>query len=175
MEDNILDHGGVTAKLGDLPPSDLIDFLEKQYEGDKIRKPNREIDFLYYILDLIELQKDTGYLIDSRIKLIQEWIEEKRTELKEVANVIQTAKGKIKWKASPAVFSFIFRELVDKGYIEPPTWGAEWSYSGFAKQCLEHFDIQTESVYLEKAMRDKSSLAVTKTNKFTIPDYSEIA
>ncbi|MCX6242884.1 MAG: hypothetical protein NTX43_13865 [Bacteroidetes bacterium] len=162
-------------RLSALSPTDLITYLSVQYKCYCDKNLGRGLDFLSFIAEDLEELKSKENISVNRFKIISEWLDEQREILKEAEHVSRESKNKIKWISPPAVFCFIFRELVDKGYIAPPTWGAEWSYSGFAKQCLEHFDIGTDPDYLQKAMRDKNSLTVTKTNKFTIPNASEIA
>jgi hypothetical protein len=187
------------------PPSKITEFLDYHFEKycgnkldfiDHISIVMNSFQFHYqshyskpFVIpgeEIITLVSDDGKHTSYITKLrdqskvlkrdrVHEWIEEKRKELKAEVKGTGTRVEKIKWKESPAVFTFLFRKLVEKGYIEPPKYGTEWSYSGFAKLCLEHFDIDVDLEYFTRAMRNPDALTNTKKGKFTIPDTSEIA
>lgn len=166
-------------KLIRLIPSDCLDFL--QYHFD-VYKGNK-INFIWFTENsFIEPLEDSDsyggddrrrLVNDPKKKIIDEWIANKQLELK--AEEPKQQFEKIKWKGTPAIFTFLFRELVDKGYIEPPIYGTEWTYSGFAKQCLEHFEIDVDHEYFARSMRNPEGLVNTKKNKFRIPNLSELA
>ena len=87
---------------------------------------------------------------------------------------------KITWKGTPSQFGYIFLELVNHGFIEPPLYASEWSYSGLAKLCYQYFHIESEPgkpttlENLKKEMNPKNNtLSDTKRAKF--PNLAELA
>jgi len=155
-------------------PTEIKTYLDKEYLTFRNQNPGKELDFLWYIEESIKTIWVINLHAHSRKKIIFDWNEEKRKELKAEVEEPGAQVEKIKWKGSPAIFTFLFRELVEKGYIEPPIFGAEWTYSGLAKLCLEHFDIDVDPEYFARAMRNPDALVNTKREKFTIPDLSDL-
>lgn len=84
---------------------------------------------------------------------------------------------KIRWKGSPALFGYIFLELIEKGYIEPPLYAGDWNYQGLAKLCFQCFNVNNTTIEnLIKEMNPKKHyLSETKKAKFTIPQLSDLA
>ncbi len=84
---------------------------------------------------------------------------------------------KIQWKGSPALFGYVFLELVDKGYIEPPLYAGDWNYQGLAKLCFQYFNVKNTTIEnLIKEMNPKKNyISETKKAKFTIPPLSDLA
>jgi hypothetical protein len=81
---------------------------------------------------------------------------------------------KIKWKGSPAQFGYLFTELVKNDFLETPVHNGEPNFTGFAKQCWEHFEINTTLENLIKEMNPKkNTLSDTKRIKF--PKLSDLA
>lgn len=77
---------------------------------------------------------------------------------------------KIKWIGTPSQFSYIFLELVNKGFIEQPTYRSETSPSRFAELCLNNFEIETTLESLKTEFKNNSSLGKVNRAKFTIPE-----
>jgi len=165
-------------------PKLVFDFLT--YQLQEYTKKNR--DGLIFLVFIEELIKELEPVKESRKKTIIDWIEEKRKELSQ-----QTAKDrgaevptlkKIEWKGSPALFGYLFTELIDKGYIEYEKHGTERSYQGTAKLFFNHFNVYnkkgelTTLQNLEKEFNPasaKQTLSDTKRAKFTIPNLSDLA
>ena len=82
---------------------------------------------------------------------------------------------KIKWNCSPAIFGFLFSELVKQNYIKPPLYNGETNMTGLAKLLWNYFEIKTTKENFIKEMNpNKTSLSETKRMKFTIPDLKSL-
>lgn len=81
--------------------------------------------------------------------------------------------NKIKWLGTPSQFSYLFLELVKKGYIEQPLYRGETSPSRYAELCLNNFDIETTLNSLQTEFKNNSSLTDTYRSKFVIPEKTE--
>ena len=83
---------------------------------------------------------------------------------------------KLKWKATPALFGYIFLELAKKGYIDFPLHNGEINPTGLAKICFEIFEIDTTRDNLIKEMNEnKHTLSDTKREKFAIPELKDLS
>jgi len=109
------------------------------------------------------------------------WIELEIEKLKEMEKLTSGAEvptsKKIEWKGSPALFGYLFTELIKKGYIEPELHNGEMSYQGTAKLFFNHFNVNnTTFENLKNEMNPgKCKLSDTKRAKFTIPNLSDLA
>lgn len=155
------------------PPSELKKFLDYhffQYQGTKE-------DFIYFaewttgeLKNLYSTHHKVSLSQDYIFQIIKDWAEEKRSELKTDGKHL----GKIKWNGSPSVFGYLFLELVKNGFIEAPVRGGDPNYAGFAKQCFQHFELNTTLENLIKEMNPgKNTLSDTKRYKF--PNISDLA
>jgi len=192
MNDSTLTPGEFRMLLIETLPTELIKFLENQYIIDRQKNPGRELDFLYYILDNIDLDSENHggqeVLINSRIELVKSWVSGKLNELNNTGNPLQAGE-KIKWKGTPSQFGYLFSELVKHGFIEPPLYNGETNYTGLAKLCYEYFDIESEPGKKttpgnltkelkpdnDKTGERKNTLSDTKRAKFNIPYLSDLA
>jgi len=113
--------------------------------------------------------------------IVSHWIKEKRQKLNEPKT--KQKNKKIKWNGTPALFGYLFIELVNKGFIEMPLHNGEHNYTEFAKRCFDTFEIKgtnkplTTIGNLTKELnpkQDKNSLSDTKRAKFTIPELSDL-
>jgi hypothetical protein len=161
-------------------PSYGIEMLEKQYNIF----PNAKDDFLSFVETTLEVYQtyepfissptilnDPKFLIVKRH--VNEWIEDKREALKEEKP--KQPFEKIKWNGSPAVFGYLFLELVKKGFITPPLFNGEPNFTALSRLCFEYFEIDTTPENLTKALNEKSNpLSNTKRAKFTIPERSDL-
>jgi hypothetical protein len=99
MIENEITPGEFRMLLIETLPTELIEFLETQYTIDRQRNPGKDLDFLYYVLDNIELDKEKHggmeILIDSRIDLVKKWVNAKIEQLNSTGNPIP-AGGKTK-------------------------------------------------------------------------------
>jgi hypothetical protein len=173
-------------------PSRIIQFYEFHYEKFKEKYPGQELDFLFYVNQTInditgtkifkyEVEEEekmafVGELPQERKRIVEEWIENKRLELKNEKAERGRPIKKIKWKGSPAIFGYFFIELVRKGFISPPLRNGEMNYAGYAKLLFAHFDIPTNSLdnIIKEINPGKNTLSDTKRAKFTIPELSEL-
>lgn len=160
-----------------------LKFLEYHYQK-YVDKHGIGLDFLIFIQENFPILKASR---EVRRPVILEWVEKQMKEmnrqpLKEESELVST-KERIHWNGSPALFGYIILELVDKGYIEPPKYGGEWSYAKLAKLCFQYFEIKnkkgelTTIGNLTKEMQDleKNTLSPFKREKIKIPDLSELA
>ncbi len=160
-------------------PTKCLEFLEYHYKRFCANNPGEEINFLSFIRETITQMRFSKHKNirdisnDSvRIPLINEWIEKKRSEL--MAEEPQQPLKKITWNGSPSLFGYIFSELVKNNFIETPVRNGEPNFTGFAKKCWEHFEIDTTMENLIKEMNPKkNSLSDTKRVKF--PKLSDLA
>ena len=160
----------LVCRISELIPSELFDFLEDLYRIDKEKNPGKEQAFLYYFLDIIEVHDN--FLLNSRKKLIWEWIEKKKNEI-QVSEIPVKQGEKIKWNGTPSQFGYLFLELVKNGFIEPPLYNGDPNYTGFARLCFQYFEINTTPGNLEKEMNpNKNTLSDTKRLKF--PNLSDL-
>ena len=122
----------------------------------------------------IEELAETPLLIEyfkSHYKPVKETIDEALKELK--SNEIKVER--LIWMGKPAHFGFIFRELVDKGYIEEPKTYGDHSNRRLARVCMELFDIETSEDYLINSLDPaKNSLSRNNKNKFNIPNRTDL-
>lgn len=77
---------------------------------------------------------------------------------------------KIKWLGTPSQFSFLFLELVNKGFIEQPLYHSETSPTRYANLCFNNFEIQTTIGNLQAEFRSQSSLSEIYRAKFSVPE-----
>jgi hypothetical protein len=88
---------------------------------------------------------------------------------------LEVKKEKVKWKASPALFGFIFNELAFKGFIEQPLKNGEVNSTGYSRILKSIFDIDSTEGTLKKEFNPNSnSLSETKKVKFTIPELYDL-
>jgi hypothetical protein len=125
--------------------------------------------------------KNRDMVIQSYHLTLPLWQNEVQSGNDRIADSSGNTSNKILWNGSPALLVHFIREFVEKGYVQPPNFGAEWSYTALAKLCLEHFDVKNNKgktvskEYFERAMRNPGAIVEAKKSKIVIPPLSEIA
>ncbi|MCX6246339.1 MAG: hypothetical protein NTW10_01285 [Bacteroidetes bacterium] len=171
----LIDSSELFSSFMELLPSELIRRLEGVYSKEQETHPGEEIDFLQYLLDIMDVHKESGFLLDSRKQLIIDWIEEKKKELRAESKGRGDQIEKIIWNCNPSVFGYLFLELIKKGYIKPPVYNGDTNFTKFSRLCMEHFEIKTTPENLKKALHENSNqLSDTKRAKFFIPELSDL-
>ncbi|SHF76937.1 hypothetical protein SAMN05444483_102320 [Salegentibacter echinorum] len=80
---------------------------------------------------------------------------------------------KIKWNGGPAQLGFIFRNLVEEGYIDSPvTKEGEVNCSAFARQLIEHFNLKTTPASLAKYLNLQNSKFEEASRNFLSEDFN---
>lgn len=151
------------------------------YKHEKFMEFYREhgspkiIDKKPFLIFIKEMLPSYPEISESRKQTILEWVNEKMAYLKENVKPTPTNE-KIKWNGSPSQFGFLINSLVTKGFIEPPLYNGETNFSGLARLCYDHFDIETTIGNLTKEVNpEKNTLSDTKRSKFDIPNLSDLA
>ncbi len=162
-------------------PSRTIEMLNVHYEYF----PEDKINFLEFIqltltlyphfVPFINDERDPNDpRIPIRTDLINDWITEKRKEIKGEAT--GTLITKMKWNGSAASFGYLFSELVEKGWITPPQRSGKTNWAGFGKLCYLHFDLNSTIDNIIKEINPpKGQYVNNKRDQFTIPDLSSLA
>jgi len=167
-----------------------IDYMIKELK--ELKDVNSKLNYLYnwkfeheqyrvYAGDELKNEMGEDYNDTTEIDWVN--LEIKRLEImKELSRETEKDRGaevpilkKIEWKGSPALFGYLFTELVKNGFIEPPLYNGEPSYSGLAKLCFQYFNVnETTLDNLKKEMNpNKNTLSETKRAKF--PNLSDLA
>ena len=151
------------------------------YKHEKFMEFYREhgspkiIDKKPFLIFIKEMLPSYPEIPEARKQTILEWVNEKMADLKNMVKPVLTNE-KIKWNGSPSQFGFLINSLVTKGFIEPPLYNGETNFSGLARLCYDHFDIETTIGNLTKEVNpEKNSLSDTKRSKFDIPNLSDLA
>jgi hypothetical protein len=128
--------------------------------------------FLIFIKEMLPYYPEIS---DSRKHTILEWVNEKLADLKNSMKPVPT-NDKIRWKGTPSQFGFLINRLVCHGFIDPPIYNGETNFTGLARLCYDHFEIETTLGNLTKEVNpEKNTLSDTKRAKFTIPDLIDLA
>ena len=87
----------------------------------------------------------------------------------------QSKHSKLKLNIGGALAGYLFRELIDKGYLEPKLHNGEESYEGTAKAISEHFEMNgKESTFIKSMNPEKNDLSETKRQKLILPKKSDL-
>ncbi len=171
-------------------PTRLYEFLEYHYSKYIIKNPGQELDFLHFIeqstdhvSNITATKKDEpggiikiGDADKNRIKLITNWVEDKREKLTAGVTEPGNPVEKIKWNGSSEILGFLFLELVRKGYIDPPLFHGKPNFTGLSRLCGQYFEVGTTPGNLERVFNEENNALTTwKRERFTIPPLSEIA
>lgn len=102
-----------------------------------------------------------------------EWFQSTQDELEGFGselglNGLGSQREKIKWKAKAAQLGYIFRELVDKGFIEPPTRKGKTNYAALARLIDEYFEHGSTLGNIEKELKE-GSLSNDNRENFSFP------
>lgn len=132
-----------------------------------------------FLLILEEVIKDYSFLDETREQSILEWISIQKKEYihsNPQSRQRLPAQNQVTWHGTPSQLGYLFNELVNKGFIEPPLYNGEFNYTGLAKFCYSNFKVNTTQENLIKEMNpSKNTLSETKRSKFTIPDITDLA
>lgn len=138
-------------------------------------------------IENFERDKRAGNLNENGLIVLRSYYETLPLWKKAYNEINNQAPGqsfdKIKWKGTPSQFGYLFLQLVEKGYIEPPLYNGDPNFTGLSRLCFQFFDIETTPGNLTKEMtpgtpkkgNDKNTLSQTKRAKFTIPNLSDLA
>jgi hypothetical protein len=161
---------------------DEIERIQTKYNGYLTDKEKYEYLTREQIdLDSITIlagypKKKREYNIDTVDIFIQNELDilNKKNEFKGLSEEPVQPCKKIKWKGTPALFGYLFSEFVKNDFVETPVRSGEPNLTGFAKQCWEHFEIDTTLENLIKEMNPtKNTLTDPKRSKF--PKLSDLA
>lgn len=144
--------------------------IHKKAEFLKIGDPER--DFTTISKNVKDIMG--GYelaLKESALGKVEKSLNDKTEILEPIEDIPNP--NKIKWLGTPSQFSYLFLELVRKGFIEQPLYRGETSPSRYAELCFNNFDIETTMNSLKTEFKNNSSLSETYRSKFTIPEKSE--
>jgi hypothetical protein len=146
------------------------EYLERQKTELLKDHSGREILLKVYDPDISFSLKEIDYAL-SFVELELEHIE----ILKKLDRDAAVPKiERIKWKGSPALFGYIFSELVKNGFIDPPLFRGDPNYAGLAKLCFQYFNVNETTIenLIKEMNPKKNSLSDTKRAKF--PNLSDL-
>jgi hypothetical protein len=145
--------------------SKALNFLEYHYQKYE-DKAGINIDFLEFVNESLHKIPEE---MEPRNQVFKDWIESKKKEID------QQSLDKIQWHGSPALFGYIFSELIKNGFIQPPLFRGETNYAGFAKLCYKHFNVNNTTIenLIKEMNPEKNTLTNAKRAKF--PNLSDLA
>ena len=93
-----------------------------------------------------KLQEESVYIESINFEELQiaiNWLEDRREPFieKEPGDSLE----KIKWNGKPAQIGYLFKELVDKGWITLPMTNQKGSVRKLSRLCQHYFDVKTKS------------------------------
>jgi len=145
---------GFKDLLYSIEPSEILSFIEYHYNPFKGEKQKFLIHVNYLIddyranLDNIHSIKSLGMdadkisIIDNKNKIVLEWIANNKEEI-DFGGVNKIEK--IKWNGKPAQIGYLFKELVDKGWITLPMTSQKENVKKLSRLCQQYFDVKTDS------------------------------
>jgi len=132
---------------GNREHSDLLghlDFHFFNWKGDKIDWLNHTITLFKEEKELLEEENEyVDYINFDELQIAIRWLEDRREPFikKEPGDSLE----KIKWNGKAAQIGYLFKELVDKGWITVPKTNQKESVKKLSRLCLQYFDVKTKS------------------------------
>lgn len=120
-----------------------IQYQFYNWEGDKLEWVKHTLELFNREYERVkDHEKFKSYDSEDILEIIA-WLENEKEKIieKEPGDSME----KIKWNGRPAQIGYLFKELVNKGWITVPMTNQKESVKKLSRLCQQYFDVKTES------------------------------